>query len=306
MPIFKNMKRFVGRIVIFFALVFAADLLIGQVFSYLTAHPKGGENKRNNYICNQVAEDILVYGSSRAEHHYNPHIIADSLNMSCYNCGQGGMGIILSYARYMMACQRYHPKAIFVEVTPYLDLLKESDNSTSLKYLRAYYDKEGIPEVFESIDPAEKYKMYSRLYRYNSNFVQIIGDYIHPLSSDGTNGFHPMTGGLDTMKISIKPYPKTYSFDSLKLSYLNKLVDLSESTTVVFVVSPIWYGMDTRSLAPIKELAEKRNLKFIDFSNSPKYVHNNTFFKDGTHLNAQGADEFTRDLIAELRKENVF
>lgn len=303
---FKDMKRFVGLIVLFFLLVFVADLLLGQVFSYLTANPKGGENKRNNYICNQVSEDILIYGSSRAEHHYNPLIITDSLDMSCYNCGQGGMGIILSYARYMMACQRYHPKAILVEVTPYLDLLEESDNSTSLKYLRAYYDKKGVPEIFESIDPTEKYKMHSKLYRYNSNFIQIIGDYIHPLSSDGINGFHPMIGELDTMKISIKPQPENYSFDSLKISYLNKMVDLSGDTKVVFVVSPIWYGMDSRQLSPIKEMAEKRNLTFIDLSNSPKYVHNNAYFKDGTHLNSQGANEFTRDLIEELKKQEVF
>ena len=299
------MKRYLLKIVLFFALVLIADVVIGHIFSYLVVHAKGGENGRNNYISKEVKEDVLVFGSSRAEHHYNPLIIADSLGLSCYNCGQGGMGVILSYARYQLACQRYTPKLVILEVTPYLDLSDGSENYTALKYLRAYYDEEGIADIFESIDPKEKYKMFSRMYRYNSNFIQIIGDYLHPLSSDGINGFHPKYGEMDTMKISTKTAPDNYSFDQLKLNYMEKMVDLSKGTKVIFVVSPIWYGMDSRQLQPIKELVEKKNLIFIDFSNSAKYVHNNDYFKDGTHLNAQGADEFTRDLVAEIKKQNI-
>ena len=74
---------------------------------------------------------------------------------------------------------------------------------------------------------------------------------------------------------------------------------------LVFVVSPIWYGQDTLVLEPIKQICEKRNTFIIDFSNNPKYVHHNEFFKDGTHLNARGADEFTKDLIKALRENNM-
>ena len=67
----------------------------------------------------------------------------------------------------------------------------------------------------------------------------------------------------------------------------------------------MWYTQDTLVLAPIKAICKKRNICLIDFSNNPKYVHNNEYFKDGTHLNARGADEFTRDLIQELRKKEI-
>ena len=43
----------------------------------------------------------------------------------------------------------------------------------------------------------------------------------------------------------------------------------------------------------------------LSYRNSPKYVHNNDYFKDGDHLNARGADEFTRDLIQELRRQEI-
>ena len=47
----------------------------------------------------------------------------------------------------------------------------------------------------------------------------------------------------------------------------------------------------------IKEMCNKNNVVFIDFSNDPKYVHQDDYFKDGSHLNEKGADEFTKDLI---------
>ena len=54
-------------------------------------------------------------------------------------------------------------------------------------------------------------------------------------------------------------------------------------------------------LEPIREICRQRNVPFIDFSNDPKYVHQNQYFADGIHMNARGADEFTRDLIKYLR-----
>ena len=44
---------------------------------------------------------------------------------------------------------------------------------------------------------------------------------------------------------------------------------------------------------------------FQDFSNNPKYVHCNKYFHDGVHLNAHGADEFTKDLVKKLREQKI-
>ena len=52
-------------------------------------------------------------------------------------------------------------------------------------------------------------------------------------------------------------------------------------------------------------ICKERNIPFIDFSNNPKYVHNNAYFADDGHLNARGADEFTKDLIKELREKRI-
>lgn len=297
------MKRFLIQIGIFFLLITVIDVIAGKTFSYFVDHAKGGDNGRNNYICNETSEDILIFGSSRAIHHYNPVMLSDSLGLSCYNCGQNGNGVILNYGRYQLICQRYIPKLLIYDVTSGFDLLAGDDNHKYLGWLRAYYDREGIPEVFESVDSIEKYKMLSQMYRYNTKFIQIVSDCINPLQSEGIKGFRPISQDMDTMKISKKPQKKeSYNFDSLKMSYLEKMIVESKDTKVVFVVSPSWYGMDTLQFKPIKDICQRRNILFIDFSNTPKYIHNNYYFRDGSHLNARGANEFTCDLIVELKK----
>lgn len=298
------MKKFLFGTFLFFALVFVADVVAGKILAYMVDNAKGGDNGRNNFICNTVNADILVFGSSRAIHHYNPLIIEKSFGKSCYNCGQDGNGVILNYGRYQLICQRYTPQLVIYDVMSGYDLLAGDDNHKYLNWLKAYYDRKGISEVFESVDPTEKYKMQSGMYRYNSNFIQIVSDFIRPLQTEGINGFRPINIESDTMKFrKTEEKASNIVFDSLKIAYINKMIDESPNTKFIFVVSPIWYGLDSDQLRPIKEICIQRNLLFIDFSNNPKYVHNNYYFNDGSHMNARGADEFTRDLMKILQTD---
>lgn len=303
---FIDMKKFLLRVIIFLACLFIVDMVAGMVFPWLVSKAKGGDNWRNNYICDKTNEDILIFGSSRAIHHYNPTIISDSLDMSCYNCGQDGNGIILNYGRYNMIRQRYMPKIVIYDIQPSYDLVIGDDNHQYLKWLKAYYDRIGVPEIFESVDKTEKYKMMSNLYRYNSSFLQIISDCIHPLQSSGQNGFRPLYGEMDRTKISKKRRrEEMVRYDSLKLMYWRKFIDKNRGVKLVFVISPTWDGMNLFDYKPIQELCHDKGILFINFANNPKYMHNYAYFKDGGHLNSVGADEFTKDLMIVLKDKGI-
>ena len=206
-----------------------------------------------------------------------------------------------------MLLERYTPKLIIYEVTPVFDYLY-SDNQQFLYRLKQRYDRPGIDSIFEDIDPSEKYKMISRMYRHNSSFLQnLIAYFFNIPTKNGVKGFRPINEEMDTMrirkdvKIDAENSENDYIFDSLKIHYFEKFLEKSKKSNLIFVCSPIWYGQDTLVLKPIKDICQRRNIRLLDFSNSPKYVHHNEFFKDGTHLNARGADEFTKDLIRYLR-----
>ena len=295
------MKRFICQIIVYISIIFVIDFIIGHCMSYLKDNVKGGDNWRNNYICNSTHEDVLIFGSSRAFHHYNPQIIADSLNLSCYNCGQDGNGIILNYGRLLMIRQRYQPKVIIYDISTNFDY-SANDNHKYLGRLKPYYDEKGIKDIFNSVDQTERWKMLSSMYRYNSSFLQLLSDYFHPLQQVGNNGFRPMKGLLDPMKLrKNKDNDNTeFMYDTLKINYIHKFINLCKNTKLIFTYSPMWYGYDSNKLNLIKDICHKNNIPFLDFSNNPKYVHNNSLFKDGSHLNEKGANEYTKDLIIEI------
>lgn len=297
------MKKFLLKLALFFVALIVVDRALGMVFSYMGDHAKGGYIGHHKYVTDKTNEDILIFGSSRAIHHYNPQIITDSLGMSCYNCGQDGNGIILFYGLWQMIKQHHKPKMIIYDVSTSFDLYEGESNQRYLGWLRADYDRPGIKEIFAEIDPTERYKMMSFLYRYNSKFMQNITDYVHPIFAIEGNGYLPLKGEMDTMKIK-KPdeVGRIPAYDKTKLDYLIKLIDDAKDVKICFVASPIWYGMNRETFKPIKDICIAKCIPFVDFSNNSKYVQKNKFFSDGSHLNALGADEFTKDLIAEIKK----
>ena len=300
------MKQFIFKVLVFFAIIALVDIAGGWGLKWLTTHARGGFTLRDNYICDSLQTDILLSGSSRCVRHYNPQIISDSLGVSCYNSGQMGNGIILNYGRLKMLNERQKPKLVIYDLHPGFDMLVGDDNHRYLTWLKGHYDREGIADIFCSVDNTEKYKMKSQLYRYNSRIIELVSDYLQPLSNAKPDGFSPLKGELDILKIrSNVETPRHYKFDKLKLEYINKYIQEVGAEHIVFVVSPSWYGMDTLQFKPVKEICEQQHIAFIDYSNSPKYVHHDEFFKDGNHMNAKGADEFTKDLVNSLREESV-
>lgn len=298
-PTSKIMKKFLYKIVLLFLLLFVIDYGVGVCFSWLVANAKDGDAARNYYICKKTSEDILIFGSSRASHHYNSNILRDSLNMPVYNCGMDGNGIILHYGRYEIISKRYHPKYVIYDIEPSFDL-HEDNKEKYLTTLKPFYDEEGISDIFNDVDKNMRYKMLSSMYQYNSEFAQILINNIHPLKSSGINGFRPLEGKIEKKK-TVKNKEKTdYEFDELKLSYMEKLIKNIGKEHFIFAISPTWSGMDSASYAPVMELARKYNIPFYNYSNDKKYFYNFECFKDRGHLNSKGADEFTKEFAHDL------
>ena len=113
-----SMKRFVIRLIVFLIIMFILDRGFGFTMAYLQNHAKGGYIGHHNYILNNSNEDVLIFGSSRAIHHYNPQVLLDSIGMSCYNCGQDGNGIVLFYGWWHLMKNRHQPKMIIYDVKP--------------------------------------------------------------------------------------------------------------------------------------------------------------------------------------------
>lgn len=297
------MKKFLVKTALFIILVLVIDAALGAGFRYLVPHAKGGDTGRIEYICHRTSEDLLIFGSSRAVHHYDPFLLEDSLYLSCHNCGKDGNGIILLYGWYKMIQERYAPSCILYEVTPGFDLLA-SDNMTYLPGLRYYYGQNStIDSIFWAVDPNERYKMRLNAYRFNSQFLQLVMDNIKPLRQDA-KGYRPLYGEMQYEPILTDKSQEKYAYDSLKLYYLERLVQdcKASGTQLIFAASPLYKNTDARMFAPIEDLCARHGVPFINHYADPAFNEEKSYFKDSGHLNQKGAEAYTKVIIGEIKE----
>ena len=295
------MRSFVLRLMVFFALIFAFDQLAGMVMTYINNHTVKGDYGRNNYICTQTHQDILVFGSSRAIHHYDPKIIEGKTGMTCYNCGEDGMGIICSYGRYSMIKRRYNPKLIIYDIEVAYDVLID-DNTRYLGFLRPYYNEPGIDSIFYKVNSNEKYKMISNIYRYNSRWLDILAQYCSKstlLAKDYT--YSPLREILD-YEPEKYVFSKDIDCDSLKLYYLERLIKdcKANGTKLVFAISPVYGESHNRLLQPFVNICENYQIPLFDHFGDEMFTKNRDVFKDKRHLNSSGAKQYSGIIADEI------
>lgn len=294
------MKKFVYSIIVFFAIIIASDLAFGFVMDNLNSHSKGGGVAKRYYVFEKGNEEIMMFGSSRMCHHYNPHIIADSLGMSCFNAGEDGSGIIYSYAllSHLIESGRC-PKKVIYEIMIY-DIYKD-DNIKYLTLLKPYSQHPAVMEVIKRVSANERFKLISNLYKYNT---VCLSEVFSVLKHNELNaGFEPSYGVLDYEPVfSSQSMPK--EVDSLKRELLIDLINKCKENNIelIFCVSPS-YGSKglCNSYPEVTELAEVYGVPMLDMQGCYLSGERN-LFADPSHLNAKGADLFTTYFLNEFKR----
>ena len=84
------MKRTIVSILRILLGLYVVDRIAGIIMARLTANSDTVAVGRISHIVYEDTPDVLILGSSRAEHHYVSTILADSLGMNVYNAGIDG------------------------------------------------------------------------------------------------------------------------------------------------------------------------------------------------------------------------
>lgn len=293
------MKKFLRNIIIFFTAIAIVDILFGMACQYLNDHSKGGGIKSRYYVCKESNEDVLIFGSSRAKHHYVPSIIEDSLGMTCYNTGEDGNGIIMCYGFLKMITQRYSPKCIVFDVSRF-DIY-EDDNMKYLDLMKPYYHEPGIDSIFWSVEPKTRYMMLSNLYRYNTTCLRVAGNYLLP-SKSYKKGYSPKFKKMDYEPT--EHGRKQGNIDELKITYFEKFLQLAKEKGIdVICVGSPYYNIDPNDgfYLPVVKLCEKYGFAFWDYTDASSIKNEKALFNDRTHLNDDGARLFTAEIANALR-----
>lgn len=285
------MKKYLIKIILFFVAVVVVDILFGVACQYMNDHSKGGGVKSRYYVCKESTEDVLVFGSSRAKHHYVPDVIEDSLGMTCYNTGEDGNGIILCYGFLKMITERYSPKLIIYDVTGF-DMF-EDDNTKYLDLMKPYYHEPGIDSIFWEVNPKSRIMMLSNLYRFNTTCLRVLGNYIHPMNNY-PKGYCALFKTMDYEPEIQKDKEK--EVDSLKIRYFERFIRLSQDKGISLIccVSPSYKApADDSQYNPIKQLCKQYDVPYLYYGAEPVISNNRIYFQDRIHMNDSGARLFS-------------
>lgn len=298
--------RFFLNLTVLVILLFILDRIGGTVANHFYFTQTSGPFYRTTFAIDSTTAELLVFGSSRANHHYVPEPFVDSLKISFYNTGRDGNYLLFNYAIFQSVIKRHKPEIIILDINPG-DLNFDKKEYDCLSSLLPYYSSHPeIRKIVEMRGPYEKYKLLSAIYPYNSSLLTIaIGnlEYNKKRNAD-RKGYVPLFNQLKDTSVTIIHEKK--EIDSVKFSILQSIMRTCKLNNIrlINVISPVFDMNDQGNTSKVvKDMAERYDAEFFDFSQDILFNQNPSWFQDVTHLNNEGATRFSAILAGLINKD---
>lgn len=302
------MRKLTIRILTVSLLLVLFDQAAGELLDYLRNHAPDGRYYKARYSLEQCDEEVIVLGSSRGEMNYDPFIIEDSLNMTCWDASRGGEGVAYFRSIQEGILARYAPKLVILNVEG--NMLEDNPGYVENGFLRPFYKgHKEIRPFINKISKYEKFLMLSRLYAYNSSFYYLIRPYfIQGLDGDkDEKGWKPRDGHINPVFVH-EGVEKVVDKVPLNPETVQEFKDLvrrfeEENVHLIMAVSPN-YGVleeDTPTINFIKKFTTEHKIPLFIHSNDWEFVSRADFFIDPDHLNREGSIHYTKKLVSEIK-----
>ena len=289
----KQLFKIISALIIIFAVFVSFDYLFGISVSHLFK----GKSKQEYIMNEKIDNQIVIFGSSRANHHYDTPYLSDSIGIKSFNAGEDGRGLTYQLPLIKNYLEKNTPKIIVLEVFGTLS----GDWNDRLSLLYPYVDDYPyIIEVASKMDSNNKYYLKSKLFQNNSNLIPRIKNYIRPFQSSASNGFDPLPIEPRNSFLTIKEDSDPVKENIIEKEVLKEILSIckDKNITVVGVISP-FYNSGNRQITS-DSLFREYGYHFIDNSRFRLNTSPENYFKDESHMNEYGAREYTKYFYRQL------
>lgn len=303
----KEIIKLLKHLLVFGGVIIMLDYMISLGLDHVY-YKNAQKGPKTVYTIEKANADVVIFGSSRASHHYVPKIFEDSLGLSCYNAGLDGRNIYYHTAVLNVILKRFQPRVIIFDITSMdFEINDTNDDFKGLSILNPFYSKykSEIKDILYLQGPFEKYKLFSGLYRYNSKLDDVLFTLVNPVQNSlELKGYEPLYG---TRKgdISYRKFDDKKQPDDFKIKYMKQFVDLAHEhgCKVFLFVSPVFHTYDR--VIDYSFLTDKLSVDgFWSFMTDTTFVSKNKYFKDATHLNHEGAVKYS-EIVSSLIKSKL-
>ncbi len=310
------MLIFLKRLALFILVLVAIDQLLGFGLRQIYFSQTKGQYAQINQAVNKVEADILVFGSSRAIRHYDPAILSAAFGKSCYNVGCDAQQIPYYTALQDVIFRRKKPSMVILDINTW-EFIEGSSKYEKLSILLPHCRQH--PELIpyqELSSPYERWKLFSQVYPYNSTlFISANNILLANKIAKDENGYNPLRKHMTPDEVEYtqkllnqsqkddaekKPPTDTVAFRLLH-QFLNNCTQNGIPTYVVISPKLAPEIPNVRKDQLIEIVKQYKNVKFLDFTKNDRYNNHFEKFADIFHLNKEGAEEFSHELVDSLR-----
>lgn len=306
---FSSLKYIIKTLTLILIISLLGDRIFFSVFNKISDEVFTGQTigKLNQYMQNKDTLDLIVFGSSRANHHINSiKILKNSFNM-----GMDGRRIAYS-ATLIKLLPREKEQIILLHIDPESafnqDYLGNDILGLSIKYNRNDIIK-------HEIDNLKQNNLIQNLYwslSYNRSVMGILKNYFKPNYDIGNYfGYDPLYVSENQKKIFSKIIQRDkknsdckddFILNKIYNDYIDELIEFcnENNKNLIFFTSPKFDDLCENDNIELRKILNKKNLNYYDWTNLFKENNNLDYWKDKTHLSNEGAELFTEKVAKNL------
>lgn len=273
-----------------------------------TARIKGFYNEKRNEI------DVLFLGNSESSRGFSPIKIWNEYGITSYNYGSSLQTMQISYYK-LKECLKYQtPQVVVMEVNSFFE--KESTDEAYRRVIDNWkFDDVKVATIFnKDIQLDNKISYIFPILRYHSRWNELKDDDFKSLKEKYKSVSYkgmPMIvkkNGYIGNKNYMENRNEKEIIPETNLVYIKKFIDLCQKKNIKIIMtelpSPIVWSL-AKNIS-VNELANKYNIKFIDFNLMNKEIElnwNDDTYDKGGHLNVYGAEKVSNYIGRVLSEE---
>jgi len=304
------MKPFVKLLrngLILLLLLITADRAIGLLIEHYFFTEKQGDSAVTTHGILYAREDILIFGNSRASHHYISDLISQKTGLSCYNLGRDGMKLPY-YEALLKSVLNYHsPKIVILDLNlnDFEHQHEEEQKLTTVFMPYIFKNREIHDLIFTQSKKEFTLANISILYRLNSLPMSILQHHLE-IGQKQIRGYEPLTGTVPKTEKVRHINNKGYKESQDQVVAFNNFVKETQLRKIklIVLVSP---GMKIHQHNAIKtadKILRKYDLTAYNYSDLFDRNACNLFYDIG-HLNEVGARAFTDTVLSKHFRDNL-
>ena len=308
------LKRTLGFALLMVLLAVLADVGVSRG---LRRTERGHFYTMNALMNKRMDADVVILGNSRAAGSYHPLVLDTILHVNSRNLGVSGQPFGVSYLRWeLYRRNNVLPKLLIINID-YAELKMVTNGFEKEQYYP--YISDSLVKPYLDLYGFSWADKHVPMYRYRGDY-KLIGIGLmellrirHDKKGNYYKGYSNPNDKWNGHNLDVKLRNGNVkgTYDPRAVDLLERLLEQSreDGFPVLFVYAPLHERLknhldEENVLGMYRDLADRYDVHILDFSQMD-FCSDTNYFRDGNHLNAEGARLFTMGLAHAIDSLNI-